>query len=84
MKNTLKTLQLGGLVLSGILLQSGCVEVRTPERMSTVTTTYTPGYTVQTLPTGYETRVVGGTTYYTYGGSYFRPASRGYVVVEAP
>jgi hypothetical protein len=74
------------LALGGVLLHASCVEVRdpVPSTSTVTTTTYRPGYVVETLPSGYETRVVRGTTYYTYGDTYFRPASSGYVVVDLP
>ena len=89
MKTSAKTtLQLGCCVVAITAFQSSCIykpEVRQPEPAVTATvTTYSPGYVVRTLPSGYQTRVVGGTTYYTYHGTYFRPHTGGYVVVEAP
>ena len=43
-----------------------------------------PGSYVAVLPSGYETEVIGGVRYYTYGDTYFRPRGSGYVVVEVP
>ena len=54
-----------------------------PGTSSTVTT-YSPGYVVQTLPSGSQTRTIRGSTYYFYNGSYFQPTTSGYVVVESP
>lgn len=45
---------------------------------------YRTGYEVRTLPPGYRTEVISGTRYYTYNGTYYRPRSGRYVVVEAP
>lgn len=43
------------------------------------------GYEVRTLPYGYRTEVISGTTYYVHGGNYYRPRPGGsYVIVEAP
>jgi hypothetical protein len=51
---------------------------------TTTVTHYRPGYTVNTLPTRYETEVVGGVRYYHYDNVYYRPQGSRYVVVEAP
>jgi hypothetical protein len=80
-------LQHGCCALAIAALPAGCAykttEIRESDPGMTVTT-YSPGYIARTLPSGYQTRVVRGTTYYTYGGTYFRPHSSGYVVVDAP
>lgn len=47
-------------------------------------TTYSVGYEVGSLPSGYRTEVIDGTSYYNYNGTYYRPRSGRYVVVEAP
>jgi hypothetical protein len=49
-----------------------------------VTSNYRPGYSVTSLPRGYRTEVISGTSYYQHGGVYYRPKGRGYVVVDAP
>ncbi len=59
-------------------------EVHQPEPGVAAVTTYNPGYVIQTLPSGVQTRVVRGTTYYTHQNTYYRPHTRGYVVVESP
>jgi len=86
--SAIKSLQLGCCALVITAFQSNCVykpEVRQSEPGVTASvTTYSPGYVVRTLPSGYQTRVVSGTTYYTYHGTYFRPHTGGYVVVAAP
>jgi hypothetical protein len=51
---------------------------------STSVTTYRPGYTVQTLPSGYRAEVIAGTNYYYHNGAYFQRRNNNYVVVEAP
>lgn len=86
---TPRNLLVGCCIAAIAALQSNCIFKTTevhpaePEVAATVTT-YSPGYVVRTLPSGYETRVVSGTTYYTYHGTYFRPHGGGYVVVTAP
>ena len=47
-------------------------------------TTYRPGYRVSSLPYGYRSESISGSTYYYYDGYYYRPRSGGYVVVDAP
>jgi hypothetical protein len=72
-----------GLAISSSLVS--CVDPYAygPTTTSTVTT-YRTGYEVQTLPSGYRTEVIAGDPYYVYNGTYFRPRSGRYVVVEAP
>jgi hypothetical protein len=85
--STIRTLQVGCCAVAITVFQSNCVykpEVRNHEPGVASVTTYNPGYVVRTLPSGYQTRVVSGTTYYTSNGTYYRPHSGGYVVVEAP
>ena len=89
MKNHVhQILQAGCCTVAISALLASCyykpTEVHQPADPSVTTVTYSPGYVVRTLPSGYQTRVVSGTTYYTYGGTYFRPHTRGYVVVDAP
>jgi len=47
-------------------------------------TGYSAGYEVNALPPGYRTEIIGGTQYYNYNGTYYRPRSGRYVVVEVP
>lgn len=42
------------------------------------------GHIVVTLPIGHTTIVVGGTSYFYFGGVYYRSGPNGYVVVAAP
>lgn len=42
------------------------------------------GTIVAALPVGYETVVVGPSTYYFYNGTYYVAIPGGYVVVNAP
>lgn len=48
------------------------------------TSTYQPGYVVQTLPRDYRTVVINDTRYYHHDGVYYRPRGSSYVVVEHP
>lgn len=45
---------------------------------------YSPGYRVTSLPGGYRSEIISGSTYYYYDGCYYRPSSGGYIVVDAP
>ncbi len=73
-----------GLIV-GLSLSScvGTYDAYGPPTTSTVTT-YEPGYRLSTLPTGYRTERISGSTYYYHDGAYYRPGDSGYVVVEAP
>jgi hypothetical protein len=53
---------------------------------SSVTTTsyYQPGYRINSLPSGYRTENISGSTYYYQNGNYYRRDSNGYVVIDAP
>jgi hypothetical protein len=72
----------------GATLASACsykpTEVHHHDPEPTTTVTYSPGYVVQSLPSGYTTTSVGGTSYYTYDGVFYRPHDSGYIVVETP
>ena len=79
-----------GAVAVPVLLSS-CIVV--PERQRVVAVeqpapvvyqTYRPGYAVETLPTGYRTVNYNRNVYYENRGVYYRPARRGYVVVQRP
>ena len=82
---TTKSLLLGGLGLAAGLLQTSCVapyvEARGP---AGTVTTYQAGYETRSLPPGYRTELIGDQSYYSHNGTYYRPRSGGYVVVEAP
>jgi hypothetical protein len=45
---------------------------------------YSPGYRVTSLPGGYRSEIISGSTYYYHDGYYYRPSSGGYIVVDAP
>lgn len=46
--------------------------------------TYQPGYSITSLPSGYRTETISGRNYYYYNGAYYQRNSNGYVVTEAP
>lgn len=75
------------LLLAGFGLAIGaalpsCVEPhRGPQR---TVTTYQPGDEVSSLPKGYRTEVVSGSTYYCHGDTYYRHRHGRYVVVQDP
>ena len=47
-------------------------------------TRYSPGYRVTSLPGGYRSEIISGSTYYYHDGYYYRRGDSGYVVVDAP
>ncbi len=47
-------------------------------------TTHQPGYRLDSLPSGYRSENLGGSTYYYHNGAYYQRHSGGYVVAEAP
>jgi len=51
---------------------------------TTTVTSYSPGHRINSLPGGYRTEIIGGSTYYYHNGSYYRSGSGGYVVADAP
>lgn len=51
---------------------------------SVTTTSYQPGYRINSLPSGYRSEVISGSDYYYHNGAYYRRESNGYVVVDAP
>jgi len=85
-KTTHKPLLLGLLGVAVAILFSSCVDpyVQNQGYAQQTVTTYRTGYEVQSLPSGYRTEVIGGTQYYQHDGTYYRPRSGRYVVVEAP
>jgi len=54
-----------------------------PQRRTSVTT-YQPGYRTTSLPRGYRSENLGGSTYYYHNGSYYQRNGREYVVTTAP
>jgi hypothetical protein len=51
---------------------------------ATTVTTYQPGYRISSLPRGYRSESLGGSTYYYHNGAYYQRNSGGYVVTAAP
>lgn len=54
-----------------------------PDGRTTVTT-YQPGYRLSSLPGGYRSENLGGSTYYYHNGAYYQRNADGYIVTEAP
>jgi hypothetical protein len=75
-------------VITGVALCMGlasCVVPYDSYGGNTATvTTYRPGYRINSLPGGYRSETISGSTYYYHDGHYYRQASGGYVVVDAP
>lgn len=55
-----------------------------PREGRTTVTTYQPGYRLSSLPSGYRSENLGGSTYYYHNGAYYQRNSDGYVVTDAP
>ena len=75
-------------VITGVALCMGLascvVPYDSPGGTSVAVSSYRPGYTVTSLPGGYRSENISGSTYYYHNGSYYRPGSGGYVIVDAP
>jgi hypothetical protein len=80
-KSTLLMLIVAG---SGALLTSCVVDTYPSHSTTVVEPAYRPGYTINTLPSGYRAEVIGGTRYYYHNNVYYRPQGRSYVVVDSP
>ncbi|MBB5352153.1 hypothetical protein HNR46_002396 [Haloferula luteola] len=78
----LQNLVISAAALTAALSLSSCVDPYYAGPASV--TTYQPGYVVNTLPSGYSTVSVSGTTYYRHNDVYYRPRGNRYVVVERP
>jgi hypothetical protein len=50
----------------------------------TTYTSYQPGYTTRSLPTGYRSESISGRDYYYHNGAYYLQNSNGYTVTQAP
>ena len=85
MKPSTTILLLAASLVLGTTLTS-CVDPSDTSGATTTTTysAYQPGYRTTSLPTGYRSEVISGSTYYYNDGHYYRSNSGGYVVVEAP
>lgn len=75
---------LGSFVLAISTIFTSCVDPYAQPHVQASVTTYRTGYEVRSLPSGYRTEVIAGDPYYVYNGTYYRPRSGRYVVVEAP
>lgn len=82
MNKTVPTLLAASSLAIGLSMTS-CVAPYDAYGTTTVTS-YNPGYRINSLPSGYRTEIIGGSKYYYHNGSYYRPRSGGYVVVDAP
>ncbi len=75
-------------VMTGVALCMGVVSCVVPYDShggsSVSVTRYSPGYRITSLPGGYRSENISGSTYYYHDGYYYRPGSGGYVVVDAP
>ena len=82
MNNTSKSILLTAAIGAGMSLTS-CV-VPYDSVSTTSVRSYNPGYTVNTLPSGYRTENISGSHYYYHNGAYYQRRSNNYVVVSAP
>ena len=75
-------------VISGVALCMGLASCVVPydshDGRCVSVTRYSRGYKVTSLPSGYRSENISGSTYYYHDGYYYRPGSGGYVVVDAP
>lgn len=75
-------------VITGVALCMGLASCVVPYDSqgggSVSLTNHRPGYQVNSLPGGYRSELISGSTYYYHDGHYYRPESSGYVVVDAP
>ena len=68
-----------------LLTSTSCVDPYGPSQTSaSVTTTYSTGSEIRTLPRGYRTEVISGRQYYIHNDTYYQPRSGRYVIVESP
>ena len=74
----------GCLGLAIATLLPSCVDPYAQGSGQATVTTYRSGYEVRSLPPGYRTERIDGSSYYVHNGTYFRPRSGRYVVVDAP
>lgn len=76
-------------VMSGMALCMGLTSCVVPYDSdggggSVTVRSYSPGYRINSLPGGYRSETISGSTYYYHDGYYYRQGSGGYVVVDAP
>lgn len=81
--SVIKPLILGSFGLAIAAMLPSCVE--TTAGYASPHASVSVGYQVRTLPYGYRTEIISGSTYYIHGGNYYvlRPGGR-YVVVAPP
>lgn len=84
MKNISKSILLSAAAVAGFGLSSCVAPYDTGVATTSTTTTYSPGYTVTSLPSGYRSETIDGSNYYYHNGAYYRSQSNKYVVVDAP
>lgn len=84
MKNYTKTILLTASLGLGLSLSSCVAPYEGAATTSTSVTTYRPGYTVNTLPSGYRTESISGNSYYYHNGAYYQRRNNSYIVVDAP
>lgn len=82
--STIRPYLLGCSALVAATLLTNCVDPYAGGGTSQTVTTYSVGTEVRSLPPGYRREVVEGRDYYYSNGSYYRPQSGRYVIVEAP
>lgn len=84
-KSAIHPILLGSLALTVATVLPSCVDpyAHGPAPHHSVTT-YHAGYEVRSLPPGFRTELIDGSNYYVHNGTYYRPRSGRYVVVEAP
>lgn len=83
MKMPATPLLFGFFGLATAALLTSCVDTYVDPHPTTVST-YHPGYVAHTLPPGYRTVVVDGSSYYVHGDTYYQPRGDRYVVVNTP
>ena len=68
-----------------ILTLASCVQPYGPPVATTTSVkSYSPGYSVRSLPNNYRSERIGGANYYYHNGAYYQRRSNDYVVVSAP
>lgn len=79
---TLKSVLSGLLALGAGAVFSSCVDNVNGSRPHA--SHHRSGQVVRELPGGYRTETIGGSTYYSHGGTYFRRHNGGFIVVDTP
>jgi hypothetical protein len=69
---------LGCLGIAMATMLPSCVDPYASNHGSSVTvSTYRPGYQTRILPSGYRSKIIGGTRYYNHNGTYYQSRSGG-------